>query len=332
MRAIVALSGLACLLLACGPRTPEQPPTFPAQRKASRGMPLSRPAAEAARLLQSERFELRDMEPATGGVTRVDHGDAHFPARKVKLDVKWKVAPSGGEGWNNVPRKEVAAFVIQQWFLDDRDWIVPPTAIRCVPVEEHRRFLDAEPIVENTRCIVGMIAAWLDDVEQPDEVLDEDRFRREPEYARHRADMNLVASMIAHRDGRLANFLVPEDDDDGRIYLIDNGITFGGLVWNYFRPNWNVIRVPALRRDSVDRLRRVAAADVSALSVLTQLEADPQGVLQPVKPEAAWDPADGARLENGRAQFGLTADEIAGVKARLEELVSRVDAGEIGLF
>jgi hypothetical protein len=332
MRAIIALAGLACLLAACGPRTHEQPPTFSPQRKASRAMPLSRPAAEAARLLQSERFELRDMEPATGGVTRVDHGEAYFPARGVELDVKWKVAPAGGEGWNNVPRKEVAAFVIQQWFLDDRDWIVPPTAIRCVPVEAHRRFLDAEPIVENTRCVLGMIAAWLDDVEHPAEVLDEDRFRREPEYARHRADLNLVAYLIAHRDGRLANFLVPEDDDDGRIYLIDNGISFGGLVWNYFRPNWNVIRVPALRRDSVDRLRRVSAGDVSALAVLTQLEADPQGVLQPAKREGPWDASQGARLQKGRAQFGLTADEIAGVTERLEELLSRVDGGEIGLF
>jgi hypothetical protein len=295
-------------------------------------MPLERPAAEAARLLQSERFELRDMKPATGGVTRVDHGEAYFPARRVELDVKWKVAPAGGEGWNNVPRKEVAAFVIQQWFLDDRDWIVPPTAIRCVPVDEHRRFLDAEPIVEGTRCVLGMVAAWLEDVEHPDEVLDEGRFRREPEYARHRADMNLVAYLVAHRDGRLANFLVPKDDDDGRIYLIDNGISFGGLVWNYFRPNWNVIRVPALRRDSVDRLRRVSAGDVSALAVLTQLEADARGVLEPAKREAPWDASQGARLRKGRAQFGLTADEIAGVATRLADLLSRVDAGEIALF
>ena len=331
MRRLVGIVGLLCVAVACGPRTHERAPWFPALRKASRGMPTELPAKEAARLLQTERFELRDMKPATGGVTRVDHGEVYFPARGVELEVKWKVAPTGGEGWNNVPRKEVAAFAIQQWFLDDRDWIVPPTAIRCVPVEEHR-FLTAEPIVDGTRCILGMVAAWLEDVKKPDEVLDEGRFRREPEYARHRADMNLVAYLIAHRDGRLANFLVPEDHDDGRIYLIDNGISFGGLVWNYFVPNWNDIRVPALGREAVDRLRRVTAADLSALLVLAQLEADSRGVLQPAAHGAPWDPSDGARLEPGRVQFGLTTSDVVGIASRLQRLLARIDAGEVGLF
>jgi hypothetical protein len=294
-------------------------------------MPLSRPAADAARLLQAEPFELRGMEPAHGGVTRVDHGHAYFPAKKVDLEVKWKVAPSGGEGWNNVPRKEVAAFVIQQWFLDPNDWIVPPTAIRCVPVDAHRKILDAEPIVEDTRCVVGMLAAWLDQVRSPDEVLDLDRFRKEPEYARHRADLNLLAYLIDHRDGRLSNFLVPKDDD-GRIYLVDNGIAFGGVVWNYFVHNWNVIRVPALVRDRIDRLRRITAERVNALAVLTQLEVDARGQLEPAAPDPPWDPSAGARLRKGRAQFGLKADEIAGVAARLQELLARVDAGEIPVF
>ena len=331
MRAAAAVAGLAYLLVACGSHAPGPPPAFQAKRAAGRGMPLSRPAPEAARLLQSEDFELRGMKRAEHGVTRVDHGHAYFPKRRVDLEVKWKVAPSGGEGWNNVPRKEVAAFVIQQWFLDPDDWIVPPTAIRCIPVEEHRKFLDAAPIVEDTRCVVGMLAAWLDGVETPDEVLDLDRFRKEPEYARHRADLNLLAYLIDHRDGRLSNFLVPKDDD-GRIYLIDNGISFGGLVWNYFVPNWNDIRVPALVRDHIDRLRRVTADKVSALEVLTQLEADPQGVLEPAKPAPPWDPAQGARLRPGRAQFGLKADEVAGVAARLQELLARVDAGKIPVF
>ena len=293
-------------------------------------MPLTRPASEAAHLLEHERFELRGMEPARGGVTRVEHGEAHFAARGVDLPVKWKVAPSGGEGWNNVPRKEVAAFVIQRWFLDPPDWIVPPTAIRCIPIEEHRRFRDVAPVVENTRCVLGMVAAWLEGVRNPDVLLDHDRFWNEPEYARHRADMNLVAYLIDHRDGRLGNFLVPEDDD-GRIYLVDNGIAFGPLIYNFFRPNWNVVRTP-LRRDAIERLRRVTAADVNATLVVAQLEADAHGVLEPARPEAPWDPSEGARLRRGRAQFGLNAAEAAGVAARLQGLLARIDAGEIALF
>jgi hypothetical protein len=294
-------------------------------------MLMPRPPAEAARLLENERFELRDMKPATGGVTHVDRAVAHFPARGVDLPIKWKVAPSGGEGWDNVPRKEVAAFVIQKWFLDPDDWVVPPTAIRCIPVEEHRRFRDVDPVVDDTRCVLGMVAAWLQHVRNPDAVVDEDRFRNEPDYARHRADLNLLAYLIDHRDGRLANFVVPEDDDS-RIYLVDNGIAFGGLIWNYFRPNWNDIRVPALARTSVDRLRRVTAGDVGALLVLAQLEADARGVLQPTTREPPWDASDGARLGHGRAQFGLRAAEAAAVSARLTRLLARIDAREIALF
>jgi hypothetical protein len=143
--------------------------------------------------------------------------------------------------------------------------------------------------------------------------------------------MNLLGYLIDHRDGRLSNFLVPAEDD-GRIYMIDNGISFGPWIWNYFRPNWNVIRVPALVRDAVDRLRRVTEADVSALLVLAQLQADERGVLEPVRAEPPWDASQGARLRSGGVQVGLRADETAGLAERIQRLLARIDSGEIALF
>lgn len=323
---------LASVSLACAQHAPRAA-TLPVASGPThaRGMPLPLPAPEVARMLARERFELRDLERAPSGVTRVERAQAEFPERRVDLPVKWKVAPSGGEGWNNVPRKEIAAFAIQQWFLDPPDWIVPPTAVRCLPVEEHRRVRDVEPIVEGTQCVLGMVAAWLEDVVSPEAIYDPERFRRDPDYARHRADMNVLGYLIDHRDGRLSNFLVPREDD-GRIFLVDNGIAFGGLVWNYFVDNWNVIRVPALRRDAVDRLRRIGAADLSALLVLSELRADARGVLQPAPLGLPLDEENGARLGPGRVQLGLTADEVAGVAERLEHLLARVDTGEIPLF
>jgi len=176
-----------------------------------------------------------------------------------------------------------------------------------------------------------LIAAWLQEVSPAEVIYDEERFRSEPAYAHHRADMNVLTYLIDHRDGRRANFLVPRTDD-GRIYAIDNGIAFGGLVWNYFVPNWNVVRVPALRRGAVDRLRRITAADVSALLVLVELRADAKGILQAAPREAPWDASAGARLRPGRVQLGLTDDEAAAVAARLERLLARVDAGDIAVF
>ena len=331
-RTVTILASVACVLVACSRRAPEvRKPTPAVHPRVVHGMPLSLPTRVVTRMLERERFELRSMERASGGVTRVYRGLAHFPGRGADLRIKWKVAPRGGEGWNNVPRKEVAAFVIQQWFLDPDDWVVPPTAIRCVPSDEHRKLWDVEPIVEDTQCVLGMAAAWLQDVKSPDAVVDWERFDSDIGYARHRADMNLLAYLIDHRDGRLANFLVPTTDD-GRIYVIDNGISFGGLVWNYFRPNWNDIRVPALGRAAVDRLRRITAADVNALLVLTQLQVDARGVLQPAAHEGPWDPSDGARLKPGRAQFGLTSADVMGIATRIQGLLARIDAGDIGLF
>jgi hypothetical protein len=332
-RAAGGILVLACILGACGRGAPEvKLPVAAAGREPARGMPLPLPATEVTHMLEREGFELRSLERATGGVTRVYRGLAHFPRRGVDLQIKWKLLPHGGDSWNNVARKEVAAFVVQRWFLEPENWLVPPTTVRCVPLEEHRKLQDAEPIVEDTQCVLGMAAAWLQDVERPEAVVDWERFERDLPYAHHRADLNLLGYLIDHRDGRLANFLVPKADGDPRIFVIDNGISFGGLVWNYFRPNWNDIRVPALRRTAIERLRRITTEDVSALLVLDQLEADPQGVLQPVKSEPPWDASDGTRLQPGRVQLGLTDGEAAGLGERLLKLIAGVDAGEVELF
>jgi len=63
------------------------------------------------------------------------------------------------------------------------------------------------------------------------------------------------------------------------------GAGFGGLFYNWFVPNWNSIRVPALRSESIDRLRLLKPADVtSALGVVSQLELDDQGIYRNVPP------------------------------------------------
>jgi hypothetical protein len=148
-------------------------------------------------------------------------------------------------------------------------------------------------------------------------------------YAAHVADFNLLLYLIEHRDGRSSNILV--GDDGRRVYSVDNGIAFGSLVWNYFVVNWNELRVPALRRASIGRLRRVTRADLDALAVVRELRADRKRVLQPVRASAVRS-GDGARVRQGHVQLGLTADEITGVARRLAALLARVDAGEIRTF
>jgi len=90
--------------------------------------------------------------------------------------------------------------------------------------------------------------------------------------------------------------------------------------------------VPALRKASVDRLRRVTEADLDALLVVSELRADRNGVLQPVRPGPAFDPAIGARVRGTQVQLGLGRPEVNAVAHRLKALLAHVDAGEIKTF
>ena len=293
---------------------------------------LARPPGQIADMLSSSPFRLRKPERAKSGVMGVSKATAYFPEQNFALPVKWAPAPAGTlDGWNSAPRKELAAFAIQRWFLDPDDWVVPPTAMRCVPLREYPRVpKKPTPTVEGSRCVLGLIAAWLQHVTPADDIYDPERFEDDAAYATHVADLNLLLYLIEHRDARGDNILFSED---GRhVYSVDNGIAFGNIVWNYFVTNWDVLRVPALRRTSIERLRRVTRADLDALAVVTELRSDRKRVLQPVQASAPFDATRGARVRRGHVQLGLTADEIAGVGTRMEQLLARVDAGEIETF
>jgi hypothetical protein len=202
-----------------------------------------------------------------------------------------------------------------------------------VPLSDYRRFEpDAKPTFEGTRCVMGMLSLWLEHVKTPDEMLEADRFARDPNYAYHLSNLNVLTFLVQHRDGRSSNFLVSEDDTNRRIFAIDNGISFGGLVYNFLVPNWDVIRVPAIRRAVVEKLRHVGPDQLAALGTLVEFRADASGILQPVPVTPPIDPTQGVRVAGGRVQMGLTTDEIDAVAKRLAELLRQVDDGKLALF
>jgi hypothetical protein len=177
-RILLVLAAVLCI--AC---THPQPGPLP-PRKAAAPHPatreLGRPAAEVERLIESAPFELRDVKRAERGVMGVSKATAHFPQQRVDLPVKWAPAPPASlHAWNAEPRKEIAAFAVQQWFLDPDHWIVPPTAIRCVPLSEYPASeTKPAPTVQGTRCVLGLVAAWLKDVKPPEVIYDPTTSRR----------------------------------------------------------------------------------------------------------------------------------------------------------
>ena len=281
--------------------------------------------------LAFDDFEITQVKSAGGGVTGASRFTVRF-ADGETMKMKWKPFPPPTlDGWNNSPRKEVAAYVIQRWLFDEEDYVVPTSVPRCIPLDVYRTVKDVPPTIPGTNCVLGLFAAWMEDVKSADD-LDEDvdeRVEKDPHYGAHLADMNLVTYLIDHRDGRDGNFLISTDPADPRVFAIDNGISFEGFPWNFFVKNWNKIRVPWLRADPVARLRALPIEEVDRLASLFDMNLDATGVFRLARGSAPIDPEEGVRITPDKIQLGLTAKELAALKERITDLLADVDAGKV---
>jgi hypothetical protein len=325
----------ATLAAACGPPKwtagmPLRPAPRAAESRPGENWPL--PPEDAEQLFAKAPLRLRSLKPTAQGVAGAYKAAVQFP-RGRRVAVKWKTVPAGDfDGWNNNPRKELAAYAVQRWFLDPKDYVVPTTALRCILVDAFQELVPgATPSLEGTRCVLGTMSLWLDEVEVPKRLYDPQEFASDPWYAYHFSNFNLFAYLVEHRDGRAGNILV-SDDDDRRIFAVDNGISFGGLIYNFLTTNWDAIRVPALRHEAIERLRAVDRARLDALGTLVELAIDRKGLLRPVEGGAPIDPNRGVRITKDRVQMGLTRAEIDAVAARLKTLLQRVDDGTQPVF
>ena len=294
---------------------------------------LPLPPAQLIQRLRHDDFEIASVKGAGAGVTGARKIELLFRNDKTRLAVKWKRGPEGGDGWNNAPRREIGAYAVQRLFLDPDDYTVPPVTARCLPFDTDRA-IDPQPSanIDGTQCVFGVLSVWLANVKEPQVVLDGERFSRDRAYAYALANLNLLTYLIAHRDARDGNILISTDATRSQLFAIDNGIAFGGVLYNFFTWHFDRIRVGGLPKKSIDRLRRLTRSDLDALGVLEELETDSTGVLRQVTPTANFDPEKGVRLVPGRIQFGLTAAEIDALAARLKTLLVRIDKGELSLF
>lgn len=326
----LALAGAGCGLRSGAPVG--GPPHGRPSPGTSASWPL--PPTDAERLFAEAPMTLEKAEHTATGVAGAFKATADFKGDTRPLEVKWKPVDGADiDNWNNNPRKEIAAYLVQRWFLAPRDYVVPATTMRCIPLDAYKRF-DPSPAatVPGTTCVLGMVSLWVQHVKVPDALYEPDRFVTDPNYAYHLADFNLLAYLIEHRDGRPGNILVSDDPGDRHVFAIDNGISFGGLIYNFLTTNWDTIRVPALRRETVEKLRHLDHRELEALRVVAELRADRRGVLQPVPPGRVMDPERGVRIDGSRVQLGLTTAEIDAVSRRITALLERVERGELPVF
>jgi hypothetical protein len=288
---------------------------------------------EAERRMRYEPFEILSAKRTEHGVAGAARLKVRFTSDGLELKMKWKSAPRyKPEGWNNVPRKEAAAYQIQKWFLYPHEYVVPPTVTRCIRLEEFR-VVDPEPrpTADSGTCVFGALSLWIVDVEVVKRVFDTELFQDDPIYARTLGDVNILGYLIEHRDGRKSNFLISTLPGGRRVYSIDNGISFGANLFNYFAKNTSRIRVAELPRISIDRLKQVSFNDVERLGVLGHYERDAEGHLVPMPPDANFDPAHGTRVRQDVFQFGLSREEVSDVWNRLGRLLADVNDGKIAV-
>ena len=288
-------------------------------------------AAVIEAMLAGESFDILDQRGSRFEGDRTNRAALSF-ADGTMMVAKWATAAPGGEAFNNQPRYEAAAYEIQKLFLDEPDFVVPPTVLRAVPVDWYRRLdPDANPTFRETSSVLVTLQYWLFNV-SGDSVWNEDRFASDTVYARHFADLNILTYLIRHNDANQGNLLISRAPENPRVFAVDNGLAFSSVTSDR-GATWRAMRVKRLPAGTVARLRAVTEDDLrSALGVLAQFQVGPDGSLTRVPPTENLSRNRGIRHGDGVIQLGLTEREIRDTWRRLANLLEDVDKGRYTLF
>ncbi len=251
---------------------------------------------------------------------------------ETQVPAKWAVAPPRGVGvFNNKPRYEIAAYELQKLFLDEPEYVVPPTVARCVSLESYRAMVPwAEATFGNTESVLIVLQYWLWNV-TADGVWDKDRFESDTLYARHFANMNLLTYLILHGDSNKGNVLISTTTNP-RLFAVDNGIAFTYSEVSDRGTKWRNLRVKRLPGKTVERLRALTREELNRhLLVVAQFRrADNQ--LIAVTPTEPIHPDGGFRRNDEVVQLGLTKAEIGYILGRIQKVLKKVDEEKILLF
>ena len=289
-------------------------------------------------VLRTGELEVIDVQPSRGLPGERTYRVTLQSGSHV-LQIKYAPAGEGADEFNNRPRYELAAYAIQDLFLDEREWVVPPTAIRAFPFDVVRttvaRSGDAANPPEQTFAEWPMtlvaLQYWLFNVDVPDELEDRDRIEGDEVYERLLGNFNLFTYLIRHSDSNQGNFVQSLDPDWPRVFSVDNGVAFSSEESDR-GTRWRDLRLDRYPASAIERLRDVSLEGLQArLGVLVQLELR-EGNFVEVEPTENLDPGRGVRHDGGRVQLGLTDSEIRNIHRRVVRLLEWVDDGRYGLI
>jgi hypothetical protein len=292
------------------------------------------PGEAVLEILHGNRFEVIGVEAAKSGVSRPAMLTlaSEYRGRPFVFRVKWKPAPESGDALNNSPRREIAAYEIQKFFLEPHEYVVPPTVGHCFPAKTYREQIGAgTPQFAGTDCVFGVLSYWLENVTD-EAIWDAERYESDARYRDVITDLNVFTYLVDHGDSREGNLLLSTDETRVRAFAVDNGLTFGTVLENFIHNDWKKILVPELSSTIVDRLRRVEPADLVALGNAAQFRKDANGVLVSEAAELPdAPPSEGVRWKDPMLRMGLDGTEIDAVKNRLNALLERVEKRELAV-
>lgn len=291
------------------------------------------PVPELERTLAYDPFTIVTAEisrpKARGDITL--KADVSFDGRPP-IRIKLRKAEPGADDFNNQPRYDIAAYQLQTMFLDPADYVVPPTSLRFLPIEEFRKYSrDVERTFVGADEVLAVLQYWLQEVKVVEDVYSPALYASDPVYARHVEQMNVLTWLIDHGDSNVGNFLISRAEQGPRVFSVDNGVAFASDSSNRGRL-WDDMRVPKLPASTVERLRRITGADLDArLGVVAQWRQQGDRFV-PVPPGPNLRPARGVRRVGDELQLGLTGAEIDKIRKNLERLIEMIDDGSIKTY
>ncbi len=290
------------------------------------------PADSVESLFRTGGFQMLGWTGSRREKDRTQRVVLRFDDRTMML-AKWAMAPRGGVGvFNNRPRYEIAAYEFQKLFLNESEYVVPPTVARCVSVQWYRaNFPSAHATFKNKGSVLVVLQYWLQNVTAQD-VWDRGRFETDTTYALHFANLNLFTYLIRHSDSNSGNVLISKITNNPRLFAVDNGVAFSRREESDRGTQWRNLGVKRLSRGTVERLRALSREELERrLSVVAQFRLVGDQLVS-VTPTEPLDRNRGMRNRDDVVQLGLTKHEIGHIWNRIRQVLKKVDDGKVTLF
>jgi hypothetical protein len=293
---------------------------------------IPRPVDELERELQTAPLKIVAAQltrpKAKGDITlKAELSFGGQPPYRVKL----RRAVPGAEQFNNRPRYDLAAYELQKLFLDPHEYVVPPTALRTVPLPELLPYAPAaQATFEGIDEVFVVLQYWLHEVKVIEDVYDAERFEADFAYARNIGQLNVFTLLIAHGDSNVGNFLISRAKAGARVFSIDNGVAF---AFNESDRGelWKPIRVGRIPSETAKRLRGITRDELDRRLGIVGTWRRENGHWVAAPSSANFNANRGVRLEGDLVQMGLTRSEIDDVWRRLKRLIDDIDEGRIGV-